>query len=153
MPKGFDNLLTILIAAVLLTWLVLYLRPDMPPDSQLETAVSMVREAQDLLATRNMPDALDAFEREAVYKADNVDFFLLDKSGENIYHAADRTLIGRNFVRGTDEDNRPFSQTLISETTSEGVWHSVHMPTGWHFVYARKARHGQIIAASFSVPH
>ena len=154
MPKGFDNLLTILFVSVVLTGLVLYLRPEAGPvDHAPARAVAVVHKAQAIIDDNELLVALQQFDREADFNSGGIYLFVLDADGQNIYHAADRTLVGSDFAKLVDLDGRPFGQNLITDTAKSGVWHSYRTRIGWRLTYARKIRSGQIIAAGLSAPN
>ena len=154
MPKGFDNLLTILFVSVVLTGLVLYLRPEAGPvDHAPARAVAIVHKAQAIIDDNELLVALQQFDREADFNSGGIYLFVLDADGQNIYHAADRTLVGSDFAKLVDLDGRPFGQNLITDTAKSGVWHSYRTRIGWRLTYARKIRSGQIIAAGLSAPN
>lgn len=154
MPKGFDNLLTILFASTVLVGLVLYLRPEaVPVDHAPARAVAIVHKAQAMIDESELLVALQQFDREADFNSGGIYLFVLDADGQNIYHAADRTLVGSDFAKLVDLDGRRFGKKLITDTAAAGVWHSYRTRAGWCFTYARKTRNGQIIAAGFSAPN
>ncbi len=154
MPKSFDNLLTSLAAAVVLAGIVLYLRPEADAATRTSArALAVVLQAQQMIEESNMASAVQAFDRETAFNAQGVYLFVLDADGQNIYHAADRTLIGTDFAALKDSDGRPFGQNLIRDTAANGVWHSYRDRTGWRLTYARKTPRGYIIAAGFDAPH
>lgn len=154
MPKGFDNLLTILFTAVLLAGLVLYVRPDPQAANYAPNrAVAMVAQAQQIIAASDIASAVQAFDRNHDFNTQGVYLFVLDADGHNIYHAADRTLIGTDFAILIDKDGRRYGQNLIRDTAAAGVWHAHRLRKGWHLTYARKTPRGHIIAAAFMTPH
>lgn len=154
MPKGFDNLLTILFASVMLAGLVLYLRPEAGPvDHPPARAVAMVHKAQQLIEDNELVSAFRKFDGESAFNSGGIYLFVLDADGQNIYHAANRTLVGSDFAKLVDLDGRPFGQNLITNTASSGSWHSYRTGIGWRLTYARKIRGGQIIAAGFTAPN
>ena len=154
MPKRFDNLLTSLAAAVVLAGLVLYLRPETDATTRISArAVSVVLQAQQMIEESDIASAVQAFDRETAFNTQGIYLFVLDADGQNIYHAADRTLIGTDFAKLKDRDGRPFGQNLIRDTSANGVWHSHRTRNGWRLTYARKTPHGHIIAAGFNAPH
>lgn len=151
MPKSFDTLLTVLCAAVILTGVVLFMRPE--PQAQgdsLERAIEVVLRAQQFIGQSDIANAVQDFDRETGFNADGIYLFVLDADGQNIYHAADRTLIGTDFAQLTDLDGRPFGRKLITDTAADGVWHSYRARNGWRLTYARKTAKGYIIAAGFT---
>ncbi|MGB0478722.1 MAG: hypothetical protein ACPGJJ_05170, partial [Parvibaculales bacterium] len=105
MLKGFDNLLTVLVASVVLTGLVLYLRPETQPvDTAPARTVAIEHRAQALIDDNELLIALQQFDREADFNSGGVYLFVLDAEGQNIYHAADRTLVGSDFAKMVDLD-------------------------------------------------
>ena len=154
MPKCFDNLLTDLFASVVLVGLVLYLRPAAGPvDHAPARAIAIVHKAQAIIDENELLVALQQFDREADFNSGGIYLFVLDADGQNIYHAADRTLVGSDFAKLVDLDGRRLGKKLITDTAAAGVWHSYRTRLGWRFTYARKTRNGQIIAAGFSAPN
>ena len=154
MLKGFDNLLTVLVASVVLTGLVLYLRPETQPvDTAPARTVAIEHRAQALIDDNELLIALQQFDREADFNSGGVYLFVLDAEGQNIYHAADRTLVGSDFAKMVDLDARRFGEKLITDTAQSGVLQSYRTRAGWHITYARKTRNGQIIAAALSAPN
>ena len=154
MPRQFDNLLTILFGAVVLAGLVLYLHPEVQPiDHAPSRAVTIVHQAQQMIEDSDIASAVQAFDYEGIFNRGGVYLFVLDATGENIYHAADHTLTGSDFSKLTDLDGRPFGQKLVRDTARDGVWHSYRARSGWRITYALKTKQGHIIAAGFSAPH
>ena len=154
MRKGFDNLLTILFAAVLLAGLVLYLRPEAAPiDHAPARAVAIVHKAQQLIDEDELVSELRKFDSENDFNSGGIYLFVLDADGQNIYHAADRTLVGTNFAKLVDLDGRPYGRHLIADTARSGIWHSYRTRVGWHLTYARQTPRGQIIAAAIAAPN
>ena len=151
MPKGFDNLLTILLAATVLAGLVLYLRPDAPRDKMAAQAVDLVMRAQATLEADEITEALLSFDADAGFQAAGLSLLVLDRHGELLYHGADRTRIGSNITRRKDLDNRSFGQDLLRDKSESSVWHSFRTATSWQWAYTRSDRHGHIIAAQFAV--
>lgn len=154
MPKGFDNLLTILFASVVLVGLVLHLPTEAGPvDHAPARAVAIVHKAQHLIEDNELVSALRKFDGESDFNSGGIYLFVLDADGQNIYHATDHTLVGSDFTKLVDLDRRPFGQNLITDTAKSGVWHSYRTRIGWRLTYARKIRGGQIIAAGLTAPN
>ncbi len=154
MPKRFDNLLTSLATAVVLAGIVLYLRPETGASKQASVhAVEIVLHAQQMIEESDITSAVQAFDRETAFNAQGVYLFVLDAVGQNIYHAADHSLIGTDFAKLKDSDGRPFGQNLIRNTTASGAWHSYRSGNDWRLTYARKTPRGYIIAAGYNAPH
>lgn len=154
MPKTFDNLLTILCAAVLLVGLVLYIRPESQPiDHAPARAVAIVHKAQNIMQDGAIAAAVKAFDRDGIYNRGGVYLFVLDADGQNIYHAADRTLTGTNFATLKDLDGRAYGQNLVRDATKSGIWYAHRARGGWRLTYARKTAHGYIVAAGFNAPY
>ena len=103
MPKGFDNLLTILFASVVLVGLVLYLPTEAGPvDHAPARAVAIVHKAQHLIEDNELVSALRKFDGESDFNSGGIYLFVLDADGQNIYRAktcSDSHFLGHRFFR------------------------------------------------------
>ena len=105
--------------------------------------------------------AFNAMDKDPGFYQDGLYLFVLSADGENLYHSADRTLVGQDFSGKRDVKNRPYGQRLIRDTAAQGVWHAYE--TGntasgenqWKLTYARQTDRGHIIAAGIfaRAPH
>lgn len=115
-------------------------------------AVALADRAHAMVSDNPM-QAFEAFDADPDTNRPDLHLFVLAGDGINLYHAADRTLIGTDFAPLTDADGRPYGRALIGDAAAAGVWHVRRLPDtaarrGWQLIYARQTPQGHIVAAA-----
>ena len=163
MPKRFTSLLMVFACGLLVGWLGANASQPAPPSAQAHVpsrAISMVDKAYRMI-TEDGLFAFNAMDKDPGFYQDGLYLFVLSADGENLYHSADRTLVGQDFSGKRDVKNRPYGQRLIRDTAAQGVWHAYepgNTASGkpqWKLTYARQTDRGHIIAAGIfaRAPH
>lgn len=127
-------------------------RSDVHRMQSPHAAIELVNRAHKLVSQDDIA-AFDIMDDAPSFYQGDLYIFVLARDGVNLYHAADRTLIGTNFASLKDVAGRPFGQKLIADISPHGVWHAWQWDNPasgrreWKLTFARQTEQGHIVAA------
>ena len=122
-------------------------RMDLP-----HAAIALVDRAHGLVSDDDLA-GFETMDFAPSFHQGDMYIFVLAADGVNLYHAADRTLVGTDFSRLSDVAGRPFGKRLVEDVSPDGVWHAwqwdnpVSRKREWKLTYARQTPQGHIVAA------
>lgn len=161
MPQQAKTLLMGGALGVLIGFLVAQWQPQSAlshRDKLPRAAIQVVYRATALINDMNH-ETFGMFDRDAFYARGDAYLFVLAADGTTLYHARDRSQIGTDFTRLTDEDGRAFGQTMINDTSPDGVWSAYrwhNSATGrseWKLTFTRQTQQGHIVGAGIFAGH